>query len=101
MIHQRLFQRLIILVSKRRKYFSVKRVFDDKISVSEGLGLTKALTKLMNPVFKKLGINFQFFLCREISMKAIEHILCIFDKYYRSVLGRILTSRVLVPSFNP
>ena len=83
MIHQRLFQRLIILVSKRTKHLRVKRVFDDKISVSEELGLTKALTKLMNPVFEKLGINFQFFLVHEISMKAIEHILCEFDKYYR------------------
>ena len=61
----------------------LKKVFDDKISVSEELGLTKALTKLMNPVFEKLGINFQFFLVHEISMKAIEHILCEFDKYYR------------------
>ena len=79
----------------------LKKVFDDKISVSEELGLTKALTKLMNPVFEKLGINFQFFLGRDISMKAIEHSLCEFDKYYRAVLGRILTSRVLVPSPNP
>ena len=63
-----------------------KKVFDDKISVSEELGLTRALTKLMNPVFEKLGINFQFFLGCDISMKAIKHSLCEFDKYYRAVL---------------
>ena len=65
---------------------SIKKVFDDKISVSEELGLTRALTKLMNPVFEKLGINFQFFLGCDISMKAIAHSLCEFDKYYRAVL---------------
>ena len=79
----------------------LRKVFDDKISVSEELGMTKALTKLMNPVFEKLDISFQFFLGRDISMKAIEHSLCEFDKYYRAVLGKILTSGVLIPSPNP
>ena len=43
--------------------------------------MTKTLTGLMDPVFEA-----QYFLGRRITMKAIEHSLCEFDKYYRAVL---------------
>ena len=64
----------------------LRKVFDDKVAVSEELEMTKTLTRLMDPVFDALGINFQYFLGRAISMKAIEHSLCEFDKFYRAVL---------------
>ena len=64
----------------------LRKVFDDKVAASEELEMTKTLTRLMDPVFDALGIKFQYFLGRAISMKAIEHSLCEFDKFYRAVL---------------
>ena len=55
--------------------------FTGKLTVSEELEMTKTLTGLMDPVFEA-----QYFLGRRITMKAIEHSLCEFDKYYRAVL---------------
>ena len=55
---------------------------------SEHLELTKTLTRLMGAVFNKLGIDFKQFLGRKMSLKAIEHSLCEFDKYYRAVIGK-------------
>ena len=61
----------------------LKKVFGltGNIAASEELELAKTLTRMMDPVFEALGISFQFFLRRRISMKAIEHSLCEFDKY--------------------
>ena len=66
----------------------LRKVFDDKVSVSDEQEMTKTLTRLMDPVFEKLGISFHYFLGRGISMKAIEHSLCEFDKFYRAVIGK-------------
>ena len=55
-----------------RKVLGVTR----KLTVSEELEMTQTLTELMDPVFVLLGINFQYFLRRKITMKAIEHSLC-------------------------
>ena len=66
----------------------LRKVFDDKVSVSDEQEMTKTLTRLMDPVFEKLGISFHYFLGRGISMKAIEHSLCEFDKFYRAVIEK-------------
>ena len=59
----------------------LKKVFGVTGKVaSEELEMTQTLTGLMDPVFDALGINFQYFLGRRISLKAIEHSLCEFDK---------------------
>ena len=64
------------------KVFGVTR----KLTGSEEIEMTRTLTGLMDPVFDALGINFRYFLGQRISLKAIEHSLCKFDKYYRAVL---------------
>ena len=67
----------------------LKKVLGEKFRGSEELEMTKTLTKLMKPVFRQLDMNFQYFLGRDMSLKAIEHSLCEFDKYYRAALGKL------------
>lgn len=53
----------------------------------EAITLTKHLTKVMNYCFSSLGLPFEKFLGKDLTLKNIEHALCEYSKLHRIVLG--------------
>ena len=59
--------------------------------------MRQLLTGLVEAGFNALGVEFSPLLGKQFSLKNVEHALCEFDKYWRSVTGGNTRSRQYQP----
>ena len=60
-------------------------------ALRDQLQSTKQLTRLLPGVLAALSVQYKHFLGRQLTLKATEHALCEFDKYWRAVQGECCT----------